>query len=52
MPLVERHAPQLLDVVGIGPDVALLIMVEDTPERLGSEGFFAALGGVSPVERS
>ncbi|MFF2132718.1 hypothetical protein ACFVW1_46770 [Streptomyces olivochromogenes] len=33
--LVKRHAPQLLDVVGIGPDVALLITVGDTPERLG-----------------
>ncbi|MFE2714120.1 transposase [Streptomyces mirabilis] len=50
--LVERHAPQLLDVVGIGPDVALLITVADTPERLGTEAFFATLCGVSPVERS
>ncbi|MFF4723763.1 transposase [Streptomyces mirabilis] len=50
--LVECRALQLLDVVGIGPDVALLITVGDTPERLGSESFFAALCGVSPVERS
>ncbi|WP_455567810.1 IS110 family RNA-guided transposase [Streptomyces caelestis] len=52
--LVERHAPQLLDVVGIGPDtaVALLITVGDNPERLDSEASFAALCGVSPVERS
>ncbi|MFG2797919.1 IS110 family RNA-guided transposase [Streptomyces pseudovenezuelae] len=52
--LVERHAPQLLDVVGIGPDtaVALLITVGDNPERLASEASFAALCGVSPVERS
>ncbi|WP_456317182.1 IS110 family RNA-guided transposase [Streptomyces mirabilis] len=51
---VERHAPQLLDVVGIGPDtaVALLITVGDNPERLDSEASFAALCGVSPVERS
>jgi transposase len=37
--LEERHAPQLLDVVGIGPDtaVALLITVGDNPERLDSE---------------
>jgi transposase len=52
--LVEGHAPQLLEVVGIGPDtaVALLITVGDNPERLGSEASFAALCGVSPVERS
>ncbi|MFJ9710715.1 IS110 family transposase [Streptomyces sp. NPDC101234] len=52
--LVERHAPQLLDVVGIGPDMAvtLLITVGDNPERLDSEASFAALCGVSPVERS
>ncbi|MEV0522695.1 IS110 family transposase [Streptomyces sp. NPDC050439] len=41
-------------MVGIGPDtaVALLIAVGDNPERLGSEASFAALCGVSPVERS
>lgn len=52
--LVERHAPQLLTVVGIGPDTAvtLLITVGDNPERLGSEASFAALCGVSPIERS
>ncbi|MEU5002264.1 transposase [Streptomyces sp. NPDC021622] len=52
--LVEGHAPQLLEVVGIGPDtaVALLIAVGDNPERPGSEASFAALCGVSPVERS
>ncbi|MFF3511679.1 hypothetical protein [Streptomyces sp. NPDC002573] len=43
--LVECHAPQLLDVVGIGPDtaVALLITVGDNPERLDNEASFAAL---------
>jgi transposase len=52
--LVECHAPQLLDVVGIGPDTAvvLLITVGDNPGRLDSEASFAALCGVSPVERS
>ncbi|WP_323178685.1 transposase [Streptomyces sp. NBC_01381] len=51
---VECLAPQLLEVVGIGSDtaVALLIAVGDNPERLGSEASFAALCGVSPVERS
>ncbi|MFE0512010.1 transposase [Streptomyces sp. NPDC058964] len=53
-PLVERHAPQLLEVVGIGPDTAVtsLITVGDNPERLDTEASFAALCGVSPVERS
>ncbi|MFD9327842.1 transposase [Streptomyces sp. NPDC060065] len=52
--LVERHAPQLLTVVGIGPRTAvtLLITMGDNPERLGGEASFAALCGVSPVERS
>ncbi|WP_234392219.1 IS110 family transposase [Streptomyces sp. WM6378] len=52
--IVERHAPQLLTVVGIGPDTAvtLLSTVGDNPERLASEASFAALCGVSPVERS
>jgi transposase len=41
-------------VVGIGSDTAvtLLITMGDNPERLGSEASFAALCGVSPVERS
>lgn len=48
------YAPQLREVVGIGPDTAvtLLITVGDNPERLGSEASFAALCGVRPVERS
>jgi transposase len=52
--LVERHAPRLLEVVGIGPDTAvtLLITVGDNPQRLDNEASFAALCGVSPVERS
>jgi transposase len=52
--LMDCHAPQLLEAVGIGPDtaVALLITVGDNPERLDSEASFAALCGVSLVERS
>ncbi|MFB7438343.1 transposase [Streptomyces mirabilis] len=52
--LVERHAPQLLGPVGIGPDsaVTLLITMGDNPERLSTEASFAALCGVSPVEYS
>jgi transposase len=47
--LVERHAPQLLEMVGIGPDtaVALLITVGDNPERLDSEASFATLCGTT-----
>ncbi|MEN8655255.1 transposase [Streptomyces sp. 21So2-11] len=52
--LVERHFPQLLIPVSIGPDSAatLLITMGDNPERLRSEASFAALCGVSPVEYS
>ena len=48
--LVEHHAPQLLEPVGIGPDsaVTLLITMGDNPERLNTEASFAALCGVSP----
>jgi transposase len=52
--LVERHAPQLLVPVGIGPDsaVTILITMGDNPERLSTEASFAALCGVSPIEYS
>ncbi|MFC8393855.1 transposase [Streptomyces sp. NPDC057238] len=52
--LVEHHAPQLLEPVGIGPDsaVTLLITMGDNPERLNNEASFAALCGVSPIEYS
>ncbi|MGV9876061.1 transposase, partial [Streptomyces cellulosae] len=52
--LVEHHAPQLLEPVGIGPDsaVTLLITMGDNPERLSTEASFAALCGVSPIEYS
>ncbi|MGW2900902.1 IS110 family transposase [Streptomyces sp. NPDC001212] len=51
---VRRCHPQLLDLVGVGPDSAsaLLIAAGDNPERLASEASFAALCGVSPVEQS
>ncbi|MFI6810270.1 transposase [Streptomyces luteogriseus] len=51
--LVERHAPQLLAPVGIGPDsaVTLLITMGDNPERLSTEASFAALCGVSQSHR-
>lgn len=52
--LVERHAPQLLTPVGIGPDsaVTLLITMGDNRDRLSTEASFAALCGVSPIEYS
>jgi transposase len=51
---IRRSQPQLLDIIGVGPDsaAALLIAVGDSPERLASEASFAALCGVSPVEQS
>ncbi|MFE0792749.1 transposase [Streptomyces mutabilis] len=51
--LVEHHAPQLLEPVGIGPDS---VVTPDhhgrQPERLNTEAPFAALCGVSPIEYS
>lgn len=51
---IRATAPSLLEQFGIGPDsaAALLITAGDNPERLGSEASFAALCGVSPVEKS
>ncbi len=51
---IRATAPSLLEQLGIGPDsaAALLITAGDNPERLGSEASFAALCGVSPVEKS
>lgn len=52
--LVAREAPELLQVFGVGPDVAaaLLITVGDNPARMGSEASFAALCGISPIPAS
>jgi transposase len=51
---VRSCRPQLLDLVGVGPDSAavLLIAAGDNPDRLADEASFAALCGVSPVEQS
>ena len=53
-PLVERTAPGLLAVYGVGYDVAanLLIAAGDNPERLTSEAAFAHMCGVAPLEAS
>ncbi|MFF9089165.1 transposase [Streptomyces sp. NPDC014991] len=48
----ERHTDQAPVGVGPGAAVILLITVGDNPGRPGGEASFAALCGVSPVERS
>jgi transposase len=52
--LTVTAAPQLRELVGVGPDsaAALLIAAGDNPDRLHSEAAFAALCGSSPVEAS
>lgn len=51
---VAGTAPRLLDLFGVGHDSAatLLIAAGDNPDRLTGEASFAALCGVSPIERS
>jgi transposase len=51
---VTSTAPALLNLFGVGHDSAatLLIAAGDNPERLRSEASFAALCGVSPIDRS
>ena len=51
---VATAAPNLLDVFGGGTHTAavLLMCAGDNPERLRSEGAFAALCGVTPVQAS
>lgn len=52
--LVEATAPKLLTEYGVGVDSAAVLLraAGDNPDRLDSESAFAALCGVSPVERS
>jgi transposase len=52
--LVAEAAPQLVDMVGMGPDSAgaLLVAAGDNPDRLRSEAAFSMLCGSSPVEAS
>jgi transposase len=53
-PLVTALAPQLLDRIGIGIEVAgqLLVTAGDNRDRLGSEASFAMLCGVAPLPAS
>jgi transposase len=52
--LVAKAAPKLLQLVGVGTDVAgaLLVAAGDNPDRLGNEGSFARLCGASPLPAS
>lgn len=52
--LVIDTAPQLFAVFGVGTETAttLLIAAGDNPDRIRTEAGFAALAGVSPVDRS
>jgi transposase len=52
--IIERYSPRLLELSGVGPDsaAALLTAAGDNHDRLKDEASFAALCGVSPVERS
>lgn len=52
--LTRLANPALRDAVGVGPDVAsiLLIAAGDNPDRLASDAALAALCGASPVEAS
>ena len=53
-PLIDRAAPGLLSMYGVGYDVAakLLVAAGDNPDRLRSEAAFALLCGVAPLEAS
>lgn len=53
-PLVAQANPALIDVHGVGPEVAaqLLITAGDNPHRLHSEAAFAMLCGVAPLPAS
>ncbi len=53
-PLVARANPALLEVHGVGPEVAaqLLITAGDNPHRLRSEAAFAMLCGAAPLPAS
>jgi transposase len=53
-PMVSATAPELLQLNGVGTDVAsaLLIAAGDNPERLRSERTFAHLCGVAPLDAS
>ena len=52
--LVEKTAPELLGLLGVGVDTAatLLVTAGDNPERIRSEAAWAHLCGVAPIPAS
>jgi transposase len=52
--LTSDVAPGLVELFGVGPEVAaaLLVAAGDNPERIHSEAAFAHLCGVAPIEAS
>ena len=52
--LVEKTAPQLLEIHGVGVDTAatLLVTAGDNPGRIRSEAAWAHLCGVAPIQAS
>jgi transposase len=54
LPLLEQHAARLLNVPGVGPEVAssLLIAAGDNPERLRNKASSAAPCGATPLPAS
>ena len=53
-PLITAVSPGLLDIYGVGIELAALLLVAagDNPERLKSEAAFAHLCGVAPLPAS
>jgi transposase len=50
--LVDKVAPELVELVGVGPDTAALLLIAagDNPSRLRSEATSAKLCGLAPLE--
>lgn len=52
--LLKVHSPNLLDIYGVGTEVAgqLLVSAGDNPERIRTEAALAALTGTAPIPAS
>jgi transposase len=52
--LLTQTAPELMAIIGVGPDTAtaLMLVAGDNPDRLSSAAAFAALLGASPIQAS
>lgn len=51
--VVTAHAPVLLDLVGVGPfNAAIILSVWSHPGRIHNEAALAKIGGVAPIEVS